>query len=188
MTATDRAPWVQIRGIEFHFRSPQPSEIPPIDQIAESLAKIPRFLGHTPGRMYTVADHCVQVAYQVDPGYRLWALAHELGESLAFGDIPGPVKQAIPEIRDIERRILQVCAARFGLEWPVPDVIKDADRRMLMTERAWFLDPFHPAPRVWEETVQDVRPYNIPRPPELSWKQSAGLFLALWGAYGGPRW
>ncbi|MEL7941006.1 phosphohydrolase [Pseudomonas delhiensis] len=119
-------------GQRFDILEPNSSMVQPQD-IAHSLAMQCRFNGHC-GTFYSVAQHCIIVASLVPAEYKLQALLHDATEAY-IGDIVRPVKQAVPELRQIEQRIWHAICARFDIDPVLPACIHDADMIALATER-----------------------------------------------------
>ncbi len=150
---TGRGPWVQLHsGRVFHPLDPQPEEIDPGD-IAHALANLCRFNGHCQ-RFYSVAEHSVHVSHALPHGLALWGLLHDAAEAY-LGDFTKPLKQALPGLEEVEERVLEAVARRFGLVWPCPPEVKQADQAVLAAEaqqvmavppQGWDLP--EPAPRV----------------------------------------
>ena len=146
----DRGP---VQGISFgrwvYPLDPRPEEIF-IEDIAESLCKINRFLGHFSCDSYSVAQHSCMVALIVPPEFALEGLLHDAGEAY-YGDITHPMKQVFEKIapgvlRSIEDRWEQVIARRFNLVYPMPPCIKVADNISVVTEKR---DLLHPSALDW---------------------------------------
>lgn len=86
-----------ISGHPWPILNPAPSDVK-FKDIAEALAKIPRFSGHTPNYSYSVAQHCVHVSKILERASesletQLYGLLHDAHEALGLGDIPTPIKQ-----------------------------------------------------------------------------------------------
>ena len=47
----------------------------------------------------------------------------------------GPVKDHWPEFQAVEDRLMEVIADVYGLQLPMPEIVKDLDLQMLATER-----------------------------------------------------
>lgn len=119
-----------------------PEEID-IRDIAQALGNICRFMGHT-REFYSVAQHCVIASnavgdyfFEDTPEKRMterWALLHDAAEAY-FGDIPRPLKRQLPGIKSIEEDLLKAVALRFGLPWPMPELVGEIDNRLLFTEK-----------------------------------------------------
>lgn len=100
--------------------------------IACSLAKTPRYRGHTRA-FYSVAEHSVLLARHVEGvGARrdlvAWALMHDAAEAYCC-DVPSPIKAVLPGFAAIEERIESAVAQAFGLRLAgeVPRWVRDAD-------------------------------------------------------------
>lgn len=117
--------------------------------LSVSLARIPRFNGHTLGTYpYSVAQHSVLVAEMV----HAWggtahqvaaALLHDAHEAL-MGDIATPVKRALGRVVDeLEARLQAAVFTRFGLDPALAhcDLLRTADGVALATERRDLLAP-----------------------------------------------
>jgi hypothetical protein len=138
-----------------------------IQDIAWSLSRIPRYVGHTiTATPYNVAQHSVYVAQLVekmitreivtpipeddlDAAYAegslgLHALFHDAHEAYT-GDIPSPIKR-IPELRGplkaIEQRLDSSIREAFGLEDPsesIRNIVKYADNLAQAVESYQFM-------------------------------------------------
>jgi 5'-deoxynucleotidase YfbR-like HD superfamily hydrolase len=104
-----------------------------IEDIAHSLAMQCRFNGHT-DRFYSVAEHCVLLSHAVSPGNAPWALLHDAAEAY-IGDMVFPLKEEIPQYKQIEDPIMGVICARFGLDTNQPEEVTEYDRRIVIDER-----------------------------------------------------
>ena len=116
---------------------PDPATID-IRDIAFALARMPRFGGHT-NEFFSVARHSVAVhnMMQTDE-LRLCALLHDASEAYLI-DIPSPIKQHLPEYKTIENGLMYVIAEKFGFQWPLPQIVKDADEIQLEAEWEEFM-------------------------------------------------
>ncbi|ATE84626.1 5'-deoxynucleotidase [Sinorhizobium phage phi2LM21] len=126
-------------GTYFDFDDPESSLIT-LEDVAHGLGYEGRFAGQCVSRvlgcraMYTVAQHCVLMSYAVAPHLARAALWHEAGEAVC-GDMTGPLKSKNPSFKADEKRCEAAILARFGIEITDPVSIKQADIRMLATER-----------------------------------------------------
>ena len=110
-----------------------------------------RFNGHC-SRHYSVAEHSILVALHVawddegDGRRRSW-LRYSTTSEAYLCDIPRPLK-LMPEMapyREMEAQLEHAIAARFGLPYPMPDVVRRHDARALATEyRDLVADPQDP--------------------------------------------
>ena len=120
-----------------------------IKDIAHALSNTCRWGGHT-DHFYSVAQHSVLCSYECH--HKMWGLMHDAAEAYLC-DMPYPVKQALPNFQVYETDLLEVIAERFGLCFPLPDDVKEADLILYRTEiRDLFNDD-------WEEPlVEGVDP------------------------------
>lgn len=133
-----RGDWMQTyTGRAFYPMNPQPEEVHPTD-IAHALGMICRYGGHCV-RFYSVAEHCVLMSYAAAPEDALWALLHDAGEAY-LGDMVTPLKRQIPSYR-ARTAVMAAVRARYGLTGACPDWVKEADRRIVVDERAELLSP-----------------------------------------------
>ena len=117
---------------------PEPADIR-IDDIAHALAAVCRFTGHTT-RPYTVAEHSILVGSTLPEGtLRLWGLLHDASEAY-LSDVAGPIKKHLANYEEIEDRLMQCIAAKFGLPWPMPCEVKVADKYMLVVEQGSLMN------------------------------------------------
>lgn len=119
-------------GRYFSFVNPDPNSIC-IEDIATGLSRICRFTGHTRS-FYSVAQHSVLVSHLVPSEHALAGLLHDASEAY-LGDVSSPLKQLLPEYRELERKVEQAIATRFGLTLPLHPSVKKVDLQMLVTER-----------------------------------------------------
>jgi hypothetical protein len=129
----------QIRlrsGKLFDLAAPLPSDVV-IHDIAFSLAMQPRFVGHTRFH-YSVAQHSTRVAKLCPASCALEGLLHDAAEAY-IGDITRPLKILLGErLKEIETNIERAIALRYGLMYPWPAAVKEADNAMLRIEQYTF--------------------------------------------------
>lgn len=162
-----RGDWMQTyTGKAFWPLDPRPEEIDPVD-IAHALSMLCRFGGHV-RRFYSVAEHCVLMSTAVAPKHALSALLHDATEAYLV-DLPRPIKRSLPEYQEIEAGIAAALSERFGVPAEMPAEVKDADNRILLTERdallstpplpwGYGLDELTPLPvtiRAWEPLIAE---------------------------------
>lgn len=104
-----------------------------IYDIAHALAFQGRFTGHLP-RFYSVAQHSIMCSKRVEPKYKLQALMHDASEAY-LTDMPSPIKNRMPQYREVEDKLMGVISEIFNFEYPLHPSVKEADRGEL--EREW---------------------------------------------------
>lgn len=126
-------------GTYFDFEDPESSEIT-LEDVAYGLAFAARCAGQCVSRrtgkrvFYSVAEHCIRMSHAVSVDIALQALWHEAGEAVC-GDMTAPLKSLNPSYKAIEKRCEAAIQKRFGITITDPVAIKEADVRMLATER-----------------------------------------------------
>ena len=150
------------KGLALDFVDPHPDSID-IEDIAHCLSRIPRFCGHTLYKI-SVAQHCVLVAEQCPPEYKLEGLLHDAPEAYMM-DCPRPLKNMLqPAWGEVEDRLYKVIAIKYGALPAIPKEVKTVDDRMLFTEKrdqqpyapdwGWELEPYsHVNIAAWNEDV-----------------------------------
>ncbi len=121
-------------GKLFWPADPLPEDLD-IKDIAHALSNLCRYTGHVDD-FYSVAQHCVLASLAVEKEHALCALLHDASEAY-LNDIARPVKQ-LPQMqgyRDMEAKLEEVIAGRFGIPFPYPEEVHQADRKMYITER-----------------------------------------------------
>lgn len=122
-------------GLRFYPIDPRESEVD-IGDIAHALAMQCRYGGHVK-RFYSVAEHCVLLArhlYHVGPETAMWALLHDASEAY-ISDIIRPLKPFLLNYHVLEEHVMEVILKRYNLAKPMPDIVKDADNRIIADER-----------------------------------------------------
>jgi uncharacterized protein len=147
--------WITTsRGGKFYPLEPDIEDID-IRDIAHALAVIPRYTGHTREPFY-VAQHSVMVSRLVPIEDALWGLLHDASEAYLM-DLPSPIKRWVEmaPYRNAEERLMGAICERFGLTSEEPESVKEADRRMLVTESRQLFRRRHPD---WHDCAE---PYRI---------------------------
>lgn len=126
------------------FSNVRPEDID-IRDIAHGLAHITRFGGQAQNHI-TVAEHSLAVASIVPDVHKFSALMHDAAEAY-LGDIPKPLKNLLPDYTRIEKYLMKIIAGKFGFEYPVPPIVKDADMQAIRRE--------------WQENVLSSRDRSI---------------------------
>lgn len=118
---------------------PDPAEID-IDVIAHALARQCRYGGHVTVEHYSVAEHCYLMSHAIPQPYALAALMHDAAEAY-LQDVVKPIKDNLPTYEGIEDRLLETIFQKYGLPYPLPDAVKEYDRRICADEKAQVLAP-----------------------------------------------
>lgn len=155
-------------GRKINLLAPEASQIDFAD-VAEHLAKLARYYGSTPGRVYSVAEHCVigaRSASQRGQGATAaYFLLHDAHEFIR-GDEATPKKnadaaaarelfgdygvQVIEQVRQLgEWRLDRAIHQAAGLPFPLPGGIRRAVKRLdlIMRETEWR--DLVPTPAPW---------------------------------------
>lgn len=142
--------WIQTyTGKRFSPLHPRPQDVC-IEDIAHSLSLQCRFTGHT-SRLYSVAQHSLLVSALVPPEDSLVGLLHDASEAY-LSDIARPAKVFLPQYKDMEEGIQRAICERFGVPYPFPPSIHEADNIALATEcRSFFPDS-------WEQWTLECTP------------------------------
>jgi len=127
---------VTVSGNRINFLTPDPEMVSIID-IAYGLSNICRFAGHT-RQYYSVAQHSVNVSLLIRPDLALEGLLHDAAEAY-IGDVSSPLKQLLPEYREIEARVECAIREKFGIKGPPAPEVKTADLLALRSEHSRFM-------------------------------------------------
>lgn len=144
---------------------------PNIETIATALSNINRYTGHV--GQYSVAQHCVLVSQQLPHGLKLSGLLHDATETY-IGDVSAPLKRHIASAYGpIEKFYHRTIDSYFNVKTE-HDLVKDADKRMLITEAKSF--------GIWTEGWPDYEPYDF-TVKRWTAEQSKDSFLEWFGQY-----
>lgn len=168
--------WIQTyTGKAFYPLAPRVEDID-IEDIAHSLSMQCRFTGHTKD-FYSVGQHCAEISEIVPEEDALWGLLHDASEAYLV-DLCRPLKRLEKlgsPYREIEARLMLAICERFGLAPEQPASVKEADLRMLMTEKR---DLMRVPPLPW---VDQGEPYEARIHP-LSYFGAKEFFLGRFEA------
>lgn len=164
-----RHDWIQTyTGRRVFPLEPTVDQISPTD-IGHALSMICRFTGHC-AAFYSVAEHSC-LMHDAAPEYlKLPALIHDAAEAY-IADVARPIKPQLL-IADIEDRLIDVIALRFGLH---PDdlrlpSLKRIDTAMLATERLQVFDRILDGWDLDQERLPGVRlQFWSPETAQLQW-------------------
>jgi uncharacterized protein len=147
MTPQTKSAILLYNGDFFDFKDPRNHEFD-IKTIAHALSNLCRYTGHS-RRFYSVAEHCVIVSRLVPEKYALEGLLHDASEAYC-GDVASPLKALLPGYKEIEEGVQEAIATFYGLTYPFPPEVKEADVLAYVTERQtisntgvdamWFTD------------------------------------------------
>lgn len=139
--------WMQTyTGRQFWPADPRVGDFDILD-IAHGLSNVCRFSGQC-NRFYSVAEHSYWVSTVCDPADALEGLLHDATEAY-LSDLVTAVKQLVPAYKVLEKAMEEVVAKQFGLWYPWPVSVQEADLTVLMAEardnlerppRAWAID------------------------------------------------
>jgi 5'-deoxynucleotidase YfbR-like HD superfamily hydrolase len=119
-----------VTGRHIDPLDPNPDDIDIYD-IAHALARQCRYNGHV-GHFLSVARHSIWVSEQLaghGKAMQLWGLLHDASEAY-LGDLVKPIKVQ-PQMKvfvDAEEQLEWAIAKRFGLCYPMPEEVHEADR------------------------------------------------------------
>ena len=128
--------WIQaIGGKKISLDNPNWKDFD-IKNIANSLSRLCRFGGDLRDgiEIYSVAQHSVLVSQQVEKKFALCGLLHDASEAICV-DLPSPIKARFPAYKEMESIFYLAIAKRFDIQNPEPIEVKEADIRMLLTEK-----------------------------------------------------
>lgn len=103
-----------------------------IEDVAHALSHQCRFGGHLPD-YYSVAQHSIIMSDKMHQSHKLAALLHDASEAYLL-DIPRPIKQGLSNYNEIEDRLMNLIAEKFGFQYPLHEKVKEVDEYMLQWE------------------------------------------------------
>jgi len=137
--------WIEtFSGKKFLPQAPDPRKIDIVD-IAHALSMKCRYGGHT-RQFYSVAQHSVIVSTVVPEEYALEGLLHDAAEAY-MPDIPRTMRTHLVGADEFENQIHLAVAHRFSLVYPYPEIVVQADDRILVDEAR---DLMHSCGAEWE--------------------------------------
>jgi|SRR6185503_15916877 len=125
-------------GVKFYPLDPNPADVL-IEDIAHALSRLCRWVGHVPVEQYSVGLHSMHVCDLVGPNlnHQLAALLHDASEAY-LGDIAKPVKVLLPDYKVAENRLMACISQALGFEFPLPEIVHQADAAALFIEAKAF--------------------------------------------------
>lgn len=127
--------WINTNsGKRFYYDDITKNEID-IHDVAHALSHMCRYNGHT-DTFYSVAEHAVNVSYMVPEEDALEALHHDDAEAFIC-DLVRPFKHMndMSAYRKADQELERHIAKQFGLRYPWPQSVKDADEAILLVEK-----------------------------------------------------
>lgn len=131
-----------LTGLKFSLTDPKPEMIT-IEDIAAGLAHKGHYSGLTP-KYFSIAEHCLlterlfaNTGDLEDYELRLIALLHDASEAY-IGDIIRPLKDLVPEFRNIENKIHEAIFKKFDLPIERLSEIKEFDNQSQDLEASVF--------------------------------------------------
>jgi len=123
-------------GVHFYPMDPRPEDFK-IEDISHALSNQCRFSGHT-AIFFSVAQHSILVAKTILMENKprevvLAGLLHDAAETYLV-DIPSPIKRMLPDYSKMEGIVSKALAEKFGVPYPWPKCVKDADVRATYAE------------------------------------------------------
>lgn len=159
-----------IDGSFFDLINPKENEYD-IEVIAHALSRVNRYTGHIIPEHYSVAEHSVLVSLAVPQRFALEGLLHDSPEAFV-GDVASPLKKLLGKIyTDIEDAIMAEIASRYNIQFPFPEEVHEADKRVYWAERKNI------APgkdTLWHQELRSTRKVE---PQGLSPDEAKKLFL-----------
>lgn len=122
-------------GSFIDFEAPQIDDLVFYD-LALGISRIPRFAGQAK-RNYTVAHHSLLVSLLCPNEFKVEGLIHDLSEGI-LGDIVKPLKDLLPDYRDIEKRWELAILYKYANRPALPPEVKKADELAYEIERSVF--------------------------------------------------
>lgn len=113
-----------------------------------------------------MAQHSFLVSYCCAPQDALAGLLHDAAEAYT-GDKSRPLKEALPEIREVEERIQAAIFRAFGMPEEIPASVKLADLRVLLAEKRDLMTALEweaPPPAgitPWPEDKNPLAPWGV---------------------------
>jgi hypothetical protein len=154
-------PTIQTRSGYVNVFAPDPDSIDICD-IAHALGYTCRFRGFT-SRHYSVAQHSYNVSMMLNkffPEIQMAGLLHDAAEAY-LGDMPTPQKTVFQDYREVEAHLQAVICDRFGVAWPLDELVHWADAvmlhveaRALLPKNEWSLPEPQPA-------AVDMTPWSV---------------------------
>lgn len=147
--------WFETQsGKEVHVLTPDVNVVD-LNDIARSLGMQCRYAGHC-SEFYSIGQHSILMSKVVPEQFALEALMHDATETY-LQDMIGPIKCLFPMYKELELMWWEeAIAPKFGLSKVMSKEVKEADTRMLRTER----DLLSFKKRKWCPEIENATPYT----------------------------
>jgi hypothetical protein len=132
MTTERKGDWMLTAGKRKYYPMDPRTDEAHIDDIARHLSLICRYNGAL-NDFYSVAQHSVLVSRILPDHLKLWGLLHDAAEAYCQ-DIIRPIKRGLVGYKEIEELNERCIAEKFDLPYPIPQEVKEADDKILVTE------------------------------------------------------
>ena len=183
--------WLQTAsGKALTLLDPKPEQIELYD-VAHGLSNVCRFSGQCK-IFYSVAQHSVLASHVITlldgflklsaaerKALQLIALMHDSSEAF-IADVPTPIKVHLPFYKEVETKIMQAIATRFGLDFALfsHPLVHEVDAVMLATEKR---DIMQPEPQPWIDLPKPFGGSIFPMDPKKAESDFLVTFLELGG-------
>jgi len=172
-------------GMDVDLLNPDPSTIL-IEDIAAHLCRIQRYNGivahcSDQPRGLSVGVHSLMVASYLPDNLKLQGLLHDATEAY-MGDMVGPLKDIIPEFKEIENNLMRVIMRSFDLPFPLHPLVKEMDKLCLAAEMEHCLGWHDLATQITSEPLENFK-Y-----PEYTPAEAEKAFLEAFGVYSEIAW
>jgi hypothetical protein len=161
--------WIETNSHETYFYGRRNPENINIFDIAHGLSNICRYAGQC-NYFYSVAQHSCIIHDAAPNHLKAIGLFHDAAEAYT-SDIPRPVKNLFPELRELEKRIQMDVADRFKLTFPWSSQIEILDSQLMLREAQLLFD----GGVSW--TVEGLDPLDVDIPSFWSPKRAKREFL-----------
>jgi hypothetical protein len=163
--------WIQTyTGKQFYPLDPQKEDVD-IRDIAHALSLICRYAGNCK-EFYSVAEHSILISHAVPPNDAIYGLLHDAAEAY-LGDVLRPIKQDLPELRQVEDRIQRMIYFHFNLSPIVPHSVLRADSAILGDELKQVMSP---PPAAWKLVYPPLDVRIACSPPEIAERRFLARF------------
>jgi 5'-deoxynucleotidase YfbR-like HD superfamily hydrolase len=162
-----------VSGGFFDFEDPDGNEYD-IEDVAHALSNLCRFGGQSRS-FYSIAQHCVLVSGMLPPALQYAGLMEKASKAF-LGDMPKPLKDALPRYQEITGRLERSVANHFDLHGPLHPMVRDCAMRVLATECRDLMPHFD---RRWSKGAEPLPGRIAPWSPEEAKERFLGEYWRL---------